>query len=174
MHRTLCDPPLVLDHRRFIPAPPSVITAESWEKRNALADRYYPDIMDLLAFGEDRLWGILWEVEQDEKPAREFPVGAAGATYPLAWLPKRSWLEWHLFRGAAPAARRAAIPAHVRDFVLNRDGNVCQICHGEVEPDDIHLDHIHPWSRGGPDTAANLRVTHSTCNLRKGARTDGA
>ena len=46
----------------------------------------------------------------------------------------------------------------------------CGICHGEVKPSDVHLDHIHPFSKGGRTNAENLRVTHSRCNIRKGAK----
>lgn len=170
MHSTPA-PVLVKDHRHFIPTSSRVITAESWGQRNALAERHYPQIMDLLAFSEDHLWDILWDVEQDNKPEREFPVGPGGV--PIAWLPRRSWLEWHLFRGIAPAARRTAIPLAVRAAVMERDGLVCQICGADVERDDVHLDHIKPWSRGGEHTVDNLRVAHSLCNIKRGAP-DGA
>lgn len=69
-----------------------------------------------------------------------------------------------------PEARSRHIPARVRDAVLARDGLVCGICRLEVAPDDVHLDHIKPWSLGGRNEVRNLRVTHSVCNIRKGAR----
>ena len=156
-------PVLTKDWRNFIPASPSVITEASWVERNRLADKHYPQIFDLLAFGEDHLIDILIEVEQDEKPPREFRVIGG-------WLPKRSWLEWHLFRGIAPCVRRPAIPPHMRAAVIARDGYVCQLCGGDVEPSDVHLDHVVPFSRGGPTTVKNLQVTHARCNLSKGAR----
>src|SRR5574337_230358 len=82
-------PVLTKDYRNFIPAPPSVITEESWVERNRLAAKYYPHIWDLLAFDEDHLIDILIDVEQDEKPAAYFPVGPSDSPRPLAWLPKR-------------------------------------------------------------------------------------
>jgi 5-methylcytosine-specific restriction endonuclease McrA len=54
--------------------------------------------------------------------------------------------------------------------VIDRDGYLCGICGGDVEPTDVHLDHIYPYSLGGPTTFNNLRVTHSRCNVKKGAR----
>lgn len=163
-------PTLTRDWRHFVPESPSVITEDSWQTRNALADRYYPHIFDLLAFGEDHLIDILIEVEQDDKPAAYRGVGYPGAPRPLAYLPRRSHLEWHLFRGIAPAARRPTITPALRARVIERDGLVCGICLGAVEPADVHLDHIKPFSKGGPTTFANLRVTHSVCNMRKGAK----
>ena len=46
----------------------------------------------------------------------------------------------------------------------------CPLCGGTVEPEDLHLDHIRPWSKGGSDFPSNLQVTHGLCNIRKGAR----
>ena len=159
---------LAHDWRYYIPAPPSIVTEESWRIRNDLVDRHYPHIADLLTFGEGRIIDILIDVEQDDKPPAEFPVGPSGGR-PLAWLPKRSHLEWHLFRGIAPAARRRPIPPSVRAAVMERDGLTCRICFDVVEPDDVHLDHIQPHSRGGRETVANLRVTHALCNIKRGA-----
>lgn len=58
----------------------------------------------------------------------------------------------------------------LRDQVVERDGLVCGICAGPVAPDDVHIDHVEPWAMGGETTLNNLRVTHSRCNLARGAR----
>lgn len=86
----------------------------------------------------------------------------------LAALPSRAWYEWYWQRGLRPERER--IPETLRIAVIERDGTVCGICNGRVPRDDVHIDHITPVVRGGPTTLKNLRVTHSRCNLRKGAR----
>lgn len=63
--------------------------------------------------------------------------------------------------------RRAAIPAELRRRVMARDGHACVECGAT---DDLALDHIFPWSLGGPDTEENLRVLCRSCNSSKGAR----
>jgi 5-methylcytosine-specific restriction endonuclease McrA len=63
--------------------------------------------------------------------------------------------------------RRRAIPPDVRNFVFERDDHRCVKC-GATE--DLALDHVHPWSLGGPDTADNLQVLCRPCNSRKGDR----
>lgn len=163
-------PILTKDFRSFIPDRPSVITEASWIERDRLAGKHYPQIMDLLAFPEGRLIDILIDVEQGERPQQWRPVGVPGDSRPLAMLPSRSWLEWSLFRGVAPDARRPSISPALRARVIDRDGLVCGICQGAVDPDDVHLDHVQPFSKGGPTTFANLRVTHSLCNIRRGNR----
>ncbi len=160
---------LTKDYRNFIPGQPSVITEASWIERQRLVDKYYPQIMDLLAFDEDHLMEILLDVEDEKKPEQYRPVGPPGPR-PLAWLPRRSWLEWHLFRGVAPDARRPGISPALRALVIERDGLICGICLNGVDPTDVHLDHVKPFSKGGPTTYGNLRVTHSRCNMSKGAR----
>ncbi|MFZ4433513.1 MAG: HNH endonuclease, partial [Microthrixaceae bacterium] len=71
--------------------------------------------------------------------------------------------------------RTRQIPASIRRAVLERDGEQCVRC-GKCPPDvELHVDHIFPWSKGGPNEAWNLRVLCQTCNLSKGARVeDGA
>lgn len=62
---------------------------------------------------------------------------------------------------------RAAIPADMRARIYTRDGRRCLTCGAT---DDLTLDHIYPWSLGGPDTDDNLRTLCRSCNSRKGAR----
>lgn len=87
-----------------------------------------------------------------------------------ALIPSREWYEWHWHRGIDPEKQRPKLPAGLRALVIERDGLVCGICGGAVAPDDVHIDHIVPWSRGGAETLSNLQVAHSLCNMRKGAR----
>lgn len=53
------------------------------------------------------------------------------------------------------------------EAILERDGYHCHICGGDVLPDDVHFDHVIPLSKGGAHSEDNIRVSHSTCNLRK-------
>lgn len=71
------------------------------------------------------------------------------------------------FRLHIPRQIRPPIPDEVRDAVYARDGHLCGIC---AATEDLTLDHIYPWSLGGPDTVENLRVLCRPCNSRKGAR----
>lgn len=62
---------------------------------------------------------------------------------------------------------RAAIPDALRQHVFERDGHRCLEC---AATDDLTLDHIYPWSLGGPDTEDNLRTLCRSCNSKKGAK----
>lgn len=47
----------------------------------------------------------------------------------------------------------------------------CAICGGEfTEADPATVDHITPKARGGTNDESNLRVTHRSCNSRRGGQ----
>lgn len=52
--------------------------------------------------------------------------------------------------------------------VLMRDGNKCKLCGITVTGENIHYDHIIPWSKGGETVLENLQVLCETHNLAKG------
>jgi 5-methylcytosine-specific restriction endonuclease McrA len=52
--------------------------------------------------------------------------------------------------------------------VLMRDGNKCKLCGITVTGDNIHFDHIKPWSKGGETVLENLQVLCETHNHAKG------
>jgi len=52
--------------------------------------------------------------------------------------------------------------------VLIRDGNKCRLCGTIVTGENLHFDHITPWSKGGETILENLQVLCSKHNLAKG------
>lgn len=57
---------------------------------------------------------------------------------------------------------RDPIPAEVRRLIWHRDGGRCRMC--GTGRKRVQLDHIVPWSAGGPDTSDNLRLLCGECN----------
>lgn len=85
-------------------------------------------------------------------------------------------LEMERARTARRRARKLA--AFVEDFdraaVFERDGWVCQLCGGVVDPNvrwpdplSASVDHIVPLSRGGAHGLDNVQLAHMGCNSRK-------
>ena len=52
--------------------------------------------------------------------------------------------------------------------VLMRDGNMCRLCGVTVTGENIHFDHIKPWSKGGETVLENIQVLCAEHNLAKG------
>lgn len=62
------------------------------------------------------------------------------------------------------ASKRPPIPKDVVDSVWNRDAGKCVYC-GSAE--NLHLDHIIPFSKGGDTSVENLQLLCQKCNLEK-------
>jgi hypothetical protein len=113
----------------------------------------------------DKQEDIAWWVQQPEPPPKWLRAG-------LALVVSRAWWEWHWARGKRlgerkPSVNRPKIPHALRADVYERDGYRCLHC---GTPDALTLDHIHPFSLGGPDTFENLQTLCRRCNSKKGAR----
>lgn len=65
------------------------------------------------------------------------------------------------------------------DQVLEEYGQICYLCEVEIDLSlprkigvagwefGLHLDHVTPISKGGPDCLENVAPTHAICNLNK-------
>jgi hypothetical protein len=68
---------------------------------------------------------------------------------------------------------RFATPA-MRSEVSARDGNVCKYCSasGDTLGVELQLDHVIPWSKGGPTNPGNLQLLCAPCNKLKSDMSD--
>ena len=88
----------------------------------------------------------------------------------------RRWRQSHpLQRAENEARRRAKLKGCDTDKVdyaaiLERDGWNCYLCDEHVTHETLSFDHVVPIKQGGLHTADNIKVTHRSCNSRKGAK----
>jgi len=82
--------------------------------------------------------------------------------------------EWAIENVAKRRARllNAAIIEKIDyNFINERDNFTCHICGKSIdEKQGIHYDHVIPLVRGGCHTHNNIKMSHATCNLRKGKK----
>lgn len=102
----------------------------------------------------------------------EMGSGASGVTAELTRL--GVWVDFGLGYQVVPYSGCRVVPEYrqpidpkLRQRIYERDGYRCVTC-GAI--DQLTLDHIYPWSLGGPDTEENLQTLCQPCNSRKGAR----
>jgi len=70
-----------------------------------------------------------------------------------------------------PAAERAKVTPQIRYDVIKRDGYRCRCCGASVNHGaSLHVDHIHPVSKGGLTVESNLQTLCWACNMGKGAK----
>jgi hypothetical protein len=124
------------------------------------------------------VWALLWSKAHEtrgfvpEVAVRGAWVGRRQAVKDFAilvsvGLARATTDGWRLRRWQAG---RPLVRGPLRAEVILRCGLVCGICGGPVPETDVQIDHVIPLARGGPHEAANLQVSHSLCNQRKGAR----
>jgi hypothetical protein len=107
-------------------------------------------------------------------PPPGWPPAPAGWTPPSGWQPDPSWPSipagWPLWMqdSTAPAGERntRVIAQDVKIAVAVRDQGRCRQCGSNQ---DLHYDHVIPWSKCGANTVNNIQLLCGPCNRTKGA-----
>ena len=64
-----------------------------------------------------------------------------------------------------------AFSSEQRRILWNRDERpLCKLCHKPITWNDVTIDHVKAWSKGGVTSLKNAQIAHRSCNSRKGAR----
>ena len=72
-----------------------------------------------------------------------------------------------MYSGKTYPDGRRALTWSYRQEILRRDSYVCHLC-GKPGADSV--DHLVPVSKGGNDSAINLKAAHLSCNMSRGNR----
>lgn len=106
----------------------------------------------------ERLAALLHSRNRRHEPD---PVSVARALDDfIDWLADHAGERWPVIR----TGPRTPIPSPLRLSVYARDDHACRgpqdlVCSGELQ-----VDHLIPWSAGGPDDSDNLRAICARCN----------
>jgi hypothetical protein len=110
-------------------------------------------------------------IEYANSPEEPFPVGGGN----LGGVTILEGVQESRSKVRPETTSPRSISLTLRYKVLSRDHFRCVACGRSPAKDpsvELHVDHITPWSRGGPTELWNLRALCSSCNLGKGARLD--
>jgi hypothetical protein len=102
----------------------------------------------------------------------------------------RNWAKSNIDKIRRKNHRRRATKKNViseiytEQQIIEKYGKYCHICSELIDfnaprnpgkdkwEKALHIDHLIPISKGGPDTLENVRPSHAICNLRKGAKNE--
>jgi 5-methylcytosine-specific restriction endonuclease McrA len=91
-----------------------------------------------------------------------------GSLLPAVFNALEEYTEYAIAGTRWPRTRlgeRKPIPWMQRRLIFERDGKCCRGCGMPLTPKTAQIDHIVPWSAGGPDCSCNLRVMCEPCNF---------
>ena len=63
-----------------------------------------------------------------------------------------------------------AFDGNTRLETCEKQHGLCAMCRKHFELDEMHADHIMPWSKGGHTVPDNCQMLCRDCNLSKGAK----
>ena len=83
---------------------------------------------------------------------------------------RKSGVYEYLLTGKEQALSIRAFDKRDARAAYERQKGVCPICKEHFEFEEMHADHIIPWSKGGHTTSDNCQMLCRDCNLKKGAQ----
>jgi 5-methylcytosine-specific restriction endonuclease McrA len=82
-------------------------------------------------------------------------------------LKARTLFEWEHRRIPSDPATRRFADKPLKNKVVERDQSTCRYCGIKLELNEINIDHVIPYSKGGKTVIENLVVSCVPCNMRK-------
>ena len=83
---------------------------------------------------------------------------------------RKSGVYEYLLTGNEKALSIRAFDKRDARAAYERQKGICPICGKHFEFEEMHADHIVPWSKGGKTTPDNCQMLCRDCNLKKGAQ----
>ena len=83
---------------------------------------------------------------------------------------RKSGVYEYLLTGKEKALSIRAFDKRDARAAYERQKGICPICGKHFKFEEMHADHIVPWSKGGKTTPDNCQMLCRDCNLKKGAQ----
>ena len=100
-----------------------------------------------------------WQVQQEERNVFKFRLESSSAALTDTSMPEVA---------VSGLEHPRVIPGAIKQEVFKRDGGKCVVCGAN---DELHFDHVIPYSRGGSSLVAeNVQILCARHNLEKSAK----
>lgn len=80
---------------------------------------------------------------------------------------KKSGIYEYLLTGEEKCLSIRSFDRRDKLAAYERQGHICPLCNKEFEFEEMHGDHIIPWSKGGKTVAENCQMLCRDCNIKK-------
>ncbi|WP_322631515.1 HNH endonuclease signature motif containing protein [Aedoeadaptatus coxii] len=80
---------------------------------------------------------------------------------------KKSGIYEYLLTGEEKLLSIRSFDRRDKLAAYERQKHICPLCHKEFEFEEMHGDHIVPWSKGGKTVPENCQMLCRDCNIKK-------
>lgn len=113
-------------------------------------------------------WGLFYNVHGTRKDLD--PVKLEGEIQKLMGdedVTKKSGIYEYLLTGEEKLLSIRSFDRRDKLAAYERQKHICPLCHKEFEFEEMHGDHIVPWSKGGKTVPENCQMLCRDCNIKK-------
>lgn len=113
-------------------------------------------------------WGLFYNVHGTRKDLD--PVKLEGEIQKLMGdedVSKKSGIYEYLLTGEEKLSSIRSFDRRDKLAAYERQKHICPLCHKEFEFEEMHGDHIVPWSKGGKTVSENCQMLCRGCNIKK-------
>ncbi len=75
--------------------------------------------------------------------------------------------QWVILKHSKKLDENRDFPEYLKQRFWRQYNHVCQICNKKIQYQNVTLDHIVPWLKGGKTEESNAQLAHKACNQRK-------
>lgn len=115
-------------------------------------------------------WGILYNEYKDNEYDPEAMEKEIQKLFANDDITRNKGVYQYLITGDEKYVSMRAFPVSDKRIMYEAQKHKCAICGKTFEFEEMHGDHIKPWSKGGKTTLENGQMLCTKCNIAKGSK----
>lgn len=112
-------------------------------------------------------WGVFYNKYKDEKFDSEEIEKNISRLYEDVELINNRGIYQYILTGDSKHLNLRTFEPHVKKAIYEKQKGVCAHCKKEFPLNQMHADHIKPWSLGGKTIPENCQILCQSCNAKK-------